>query len=204
MKKFGFGLQKTRATEIKLLSFVAVVTVGIAVGISLLSKTHSTQSRVTNPIVPVIITPIPTITLIPTIDTQKVDQVWTLYNKGFDIWVSTKNYQTARKYYEQALAIDPNFAPALSSLGFFIGAFDNDFEKGKSMIEQAMKVDPTWPYAPYNLGLLYAVHGDDRSGIYWMQYSIDQFPDNPDKEWFQEHLDAARQHSGIYGKVERP
>lgn len=39
------------------------------------------------------------------------------YELGFDKWRENTDYENAKTYYEKALEVDPNYAPALSSLG---------------------------------------------------------------------------------------
>lgn len=137
---------------------------------------------------------------IPAVD-KRAEELW---NKGFDVWVQKKDYAAASTYYKQALAIDPNYAPALASEGYMLGAFYDKFLEGEAMIKKAMQLDSTWAYAPYNLGLLYVVHAYSAStntrnipmlqqGITWLQYAVDHFPNHPDHAWFVDHLRVAQE-----------
>ena len=144
------------------------------------------------PAVPTI-TPTPTSTSTPTPTQPSTASAQQLWQKGFDIWVGTKNYNQASIYYKQALAIDPNFVPALASYGYMLGAFYNRFNEGEAMLKKAMQLNPEWAYAPYNLGLLYDISGRREEGIYWLQYTVDHFPTHPDIDWFKDHLRVAKE-----------
>jgi tetratricopeptide (TPR) repeat protein len=119
------------------------------------------------------------------------------YWQGFDIWVTQKDPTAAAIYYKKALAINPDFAPALSSYGFLLGAFEGNPVEGEKMIRRAMELDPDWAYAPFNLGLLLDINGDYREGINYVQYTVDTFPTHPDIEHFKEHLQAMKNHYGV-------
>lgn len=135
--------------------------------------------------------------------TQAEEYYW----KGFNIWVETKDYHKASEYYQKALEVDPDFAPALSSYGYLRGAFYGEYEKAEQYLKKAMQLDPNWAYAPYNLGLLYTLQGSEmkdeqlhKKGIEWIQSAVDQFPDHPDNEHFSNHLNAAkRYHQQTWG-----
>ncbi len=120
---------------------------------------------------------------------------WYYYNQGFSIWVQTKDYEKAAGYYQQALDIDPDFAPALSSYGFIQGAFYKKYDLAHKYLEKAQKIDPNWAYAPFNQGLLYSIQSLDinsaemhQQGIDKVQFAVDNFPNHPDIDHFKEHL----------------
>jgi len=135
------------------------------------------------------LTSTPKATLTPT---EKIgaDELW---QKGFNVWINNKDYVKASEYYQQALKIDPNHVPTLASYGYILGAFYNRFADGEAMLKKAMQLDPTWAYAPYNLGLLYDISGRRDEGIYWLQYTVDNFSTHPDIEWFKDHLRVAKE-----------
>src|SRR5215468_4837331 len=60
----------------------------------------------------------------------------------------------AQKYFEQALAADPEFAAARMNLGISLLA-QQKIEQAKAALEEASAKLPDNPYAWYNLGLAY-------------------------------------------------
>ncbi|MBD3250732.1 MAG: hypothetical protein GF381_04160 [Candidatus Pacebacteria bacterium] len=70
--------------------------------------------------VQVVIEEKPKVSPTPEADTSKAEEY---YWQGFDIWVKTKDYEKSSQYYRQALEADPDFAPALSSLGYIRAVF---------------------------------------------------------------------------------
>ncbi len=128
----------------------------------------------------------------PVASLKKIETAESEWNKGFDIWISTQDYQKAAVYYKKSLELDPNYPPALSSYGYLLGAFYDRPEEGITMIKKAMELDPNWAYAPFNLGLVYSINGDDKNGLYWLQYTVDHFPNHPDISHFREYLNGVK------------
>ena len=131
----------------------------------------------------------------------KVETAEDYYRQGFNIWVRSKDYQQAEKYYLQALEIDPDYPPALSSYGYIRGAFYQDYDYAYQNLERAMELDPTWAYAPYNMGLLYSIQAVDeqsaalhQKGIDYVQLAVDKFPNHPDHSLFVQHLQEMRRY----------
>jgi len=86
------------------------------------------------------------------------------YLKGRYVWLQrTFNaYRQAKEYFEQAIALDPNYAPAYAGLADayqFLAATDvqdrkPNYERAKNACETALKLDPNLPEAHASLGLI--------------------------------------------------
>lgn len=132
------------------------------------------------------------------------------YQKGLGIWTSTKDFVEAEKYYVEALKLNSNHAPALSSYGFIRAAFYDEYELGEKFLNRALQIDPHWAYAPFNLGLLYDLEQlyyslerpENKSSDWlknrheyatkWLEFTVDRFPDHPDIQHFKEQLQVTK------------
>lgn len=104
---------------------------------------------------------------------------------GFSEWRKNQNWSVAKKYYEQSLTIDPEYPPALSSLGMGKIMFENDIS-GLDMIHHAISLDPSWAYAPYNLAIAYDYLGNWEESSYWIAYTRKNFSWHSDFSYFEE------------------
>jgi tetratricopeptide (TPR) repeat protein len=73
-------------------------------------------------------------------------------------------FEVARKYYEQALAIDPHYPEALNNLGAVYYS-DHDFGKAERNYKEALKFEPKAAIFARNLGTAYFAHGKDKLGM---------------------------------------
>jgi tetratricopeptide (TPR) repeat protein len=69
------------------------------------------------------------------------------------IHVSNGNEDAAQDAIDQALAADPNFAPALNQLGMLLRRNGN-FQEAEAAYLKAVTVSPEYALAHYNLGVL--------------------------------------------------
>jgi TolB-like protein/Tfp pilus assembly protein PilF len=86
------------------------------------------------------------------------------YLKGRYVWLQRNldSYRQAREYFEQAIALDPNNAPAYAGLSDayqFLGAFilpdrKENYDKAKSAYKRALELDPTLAEAHASAGLI--------------------------------------------------
>ncbi len=137
----------------------------------------------------VVTSPSPTIAVSPSLSLSSQERskmAKQFFEQGFAIRMSTDDWQKEKIYYDKALAVDPNYPPALSSRGFIYGAFEDQFDKGANMLKRAIELDPNWIYAPYNLSLLYDLHGDWPTSQYWMEKALSIRPNDPDTAYFKE------------------
>jgi eukaryotic-like serine/threonine-protein kinase len=85
------------------------------------------------------------------------------YLKGRYVWLqrTTDSYRQAKDYFEQAIALDSNYAQAYAGLADayqFLGAFDlpdrkENYNKAKSAYKRALELDPTSAEAHASAGL---------------------------------------------------
>ena len=93
----------------------------------------------------------------------------------------------AQKYFEQALAADPEFAAARMNLGISLLA-QQKIEPARAALEAAAEKLPENPYAWYNLGLAYKDAGDNAKAIAAFQHVQKIAPDEPDAFYFEGFL----------------
>ena len=93
----------------------------------------------------------------------------------------------AQKYFEQALAADPEFAAAKMNLGIALLA-QQKIEPARVALEEASAKLPEDPYAWYNLGLVYKDAGDTAKAISAFQHVEQVAPDEPDAFYFEGYL----------------
>ena len=82
--------------------------------------------------------------------TQNV-KAYDLFLRGKAIWgnFDRKNFETARQYFEEALQLDPDYAPALAGLSFVEGALYRNYDASASRLQReedlaqrALAIDP--------------------------------------------------------------
>src|SRR5262249_7545032 len=85
------------------------------------------------------------------------------YLKGRYVWLqrNTDSFRQAKEYFQQAIELDSNYAPAYAGLADayqFLGAFDpshskENYAKAKSACRRALELDPTLAEAHASAGL---------------------------------------------------
>jgi tetratricopeptide (TPR) repeat protein len=98
----------------------------------------------------------------------------------------------AQKYFEHALAADPNFAEARLNLGISLLG-QQKLEEGRAALVAAAAKLPNDAYAWYNLGLAYKDLGDPEKGIAAFQRVTQIAPDEPDAYYFIGFLNSQQQ-----------
>jgi tetratricopeptide (TPR) repeat protein len=99
----------------------------------------------------------------------------------------------AQKYFERALAADPNFAPAKMNLGISLLA-QQKLDQARAALEEATAKLPNDPYAWYNLGLVYKDLSEQEKAIEAFKHVEKIAPQEPDAFYFQGFLNAQLQH----------
>src|SRR5271157_4188634 len=95
----------------------------------------------------------------------------------------------AQKYFEQALAADPQFAAAKMNLGIsFLG--QQKVERARAALEEATAKLPQDPYAWYNLGLAYKDCNEPEKAIAAFQHVEKIVPEEPDAFYFEGFMNA--------------
>jgi len=93
----------------------------------------------------------------------------------------------AQKYFEQALAADPQFAEAQMNLGISLLA-QQKIDPARAALEAATAKLPENPYAWYNLGLVYKDQGDAAKAIAAFKHVQKIAPDEPDAFYYEGFL----------------
>lgn len=90
-----------------------------------------------------------------------------------------QGYALARAAAQQALAINPDYAPALAQLGWIAMVYDTDMHKAAGYLERALELDPTNLAIIGNAAsLLYAL-GRTGDSIQLDEYVVSHDPVNP-------------------------
>jgi tetratricopeptide (TPR) repeat protein len=98
----------------------------------------------------------------------------------------------AQKYFEQALAADPDFAEARMNLGISLLA-QQKVEAAKASLEVASAKLPDNPFAWYNLGLALKDAGEPEKAIAAFQHVEKIVPEEPDAFYFEGFLNSQMQ-----------
>lgn len=98
----------------------------------------------------------------------------------------------AQKYFERALAADPQFAIARLNLGIALLAQQKPEDARASLLE-ATRLLPKDPYGWYNLGLAYKDLGDPQKGVAAFQHAAEAAPNEPDPYYFLGYLYSQQQ-----------
>jgi tetratricopeptide (TPR) repeat protein len=93
----------------------------------------------------------------------------------------------AQKYFDQALAADPEFVVAKMNLGIALLA-QQKIEQARSALEEASAKLPGDAYTWYNLGLAYKDAGDTAKAIQAFQHVERVAPEEPDAFYFEGYL----------------
>lgn len=98
----------------------------------------------------------------------------------------------AQKQFEQALALDPEFAQARLNLGISLLA-QQKLDEGRAALQAAANKLPNDPFAWYNLGIACKDLGDQEAGIAAFRHVTQIVPDEPDAYYFIGFLQAQLQ-----------
>ena len=71
-----------------------------------------------------------------------------------------KDFPTAQKYFQQAVAAGPNFAAAHANLGLTL-LMQGQLRSARSSLEQAIKLRPNYPLAHLHLAKVYSLLDED-------------------------------------------
>jgi len=97
-----------------------------------------------------------------------------------------------QKYFEQALAADPEFAVAKMNLGIALLA-QQKMEQARAALEDATAKLPGEPHAWFNLGLVYKDAGEPAKAIVAFQHVEKIAPEEPDAFYFEGYLNSQLQ-----------
>jgi Tfp pilus assembly protein PilF len=101
-------------------------------------------------------------------------------------YMNQQKFAEAQKYFEKALAADPNFAIARLNLGIALLS-EQKLEPARAALEEAVRLLPNDPYAWYNLGLVYKDLGEPEKAIEAFQ-RVTQLSPEADAHYFLGYL----------------
>jgi Tfp pilus assembly protein PilF len=101
-------------------------------------------------------------------------------------YMNQQKFAEAQKYFEKALAADPNFAIARLNLGIALLS-QQKLEAARGALEEAVSLLPNDPYAWYNLGLVYKDIGEPERAIEAFQH-VTQLSPEADAHYFLGYL----------------
>jgi len=100
-------------------------------------------------------------------------QIYTML--GFAAW-SQKQYDSAVKFYEQALELDPDNATALNGLGYILADSGRDVDRGLDLCRKAVNRRPSSPAYLDSLGWAYYKTGEIGEARAWLRRALDMAP----------------------------
>ena len=93
--------------------------------------------------------------------------------------------EAARKHFESALKLDPNYAPALAGLSHVEGYYYRDIDsnpaylhRAEQLARQAMAIDPQLPEAHIAMARVYGVNYNYSQSISELRQAVGEEPDN--------------------------
>jgi len=101
-------------------------------------------------------------------------------------YMNQQKFAEAQKYFEKALAADPNFAIARLNLGISLLS-QQKLEPARAALEEAVRLLPNDPYAWYNLGLEYKDLGGTEKAIDAFQH-VTRLSPEADAHYFLGYL----------------
>jgi tetratricopeptide (TPR) repeat protein len=104
------------------------------------------------------------------------------------IQANQKNYQAAADAYEQLLAINPQYSPALNNLAWIYCDNLGDLNKAFELAQRARQLLPNDPSTADTLGWVFFRKGDYTSAVNLFQDSANALSDNPEVQF---HLGIA-------------
>src|SRR6195256_184463 len=108
------------------------------------------------------------------------------YNTVGVAYMNQQKFAEAQKYFEKALAADPNFAIARLNLGIALLS-QQKLDAARAALEEATRLLPNDPYAWYNLGLVYKDAGETEKAIDAFQH-VAQLSPEADAHYFLGYL----------------
>ena len=101
------------------------------------------------------------------------------FQKALDLETAGASPREVIPVYEQALAHDPDLAPAHLNLGtLYFQA--RSYKKARAHYEEALRVEPEYPLAHYNIGNLYDETGEREKAIHHYAEAARLDPAYPD------------------------
>lgn len=99
------------------------------------------------------------------------------------IYNAVTNYSAARDAYEKALAINPNFSPALNDLAYLYGAHLGQLDKALSLAQKARQLLPDDPATADTLGWILYQQGDYNGALGLLEISAANLETDPEVQF---------------------
>ena len=129
------------------------------------------------------------------------------YRKAFDLqpkipplatlignmYLQKGDLETARKYYSQALAIDPNFAVAMANTAWVDAQEGKDLDVALGMAQKAKSIEPDVASITDTLGWVMYKRDDYAAAVPLLEDCVQKAPDSGE---FRYHLGMARLRNG--------
>jgi tetratricopeptide (TPR) repeat protein len=103
--------------------------------------------------------------------------------------LNSHRYNEAAQAFQQAIAIDPNFAPAHFFLGYSL-AQSAQYEQAIAEFKRALEITPNMPEAVINIASNYQSMGDTNSATSWYQKFLQENPSSPKASEIRSRLSA--------------
>ncbi|HWI80721.1 tetratricopeptide repeat protein [Ramlibacter sp.] len=100
-----------------------------------------------------------------------VELGWSYFNKG--------DTETALKRFNQALILDPNFAPAYFGIAY-VYSVQNKLDLAIQNYRKSIEKDPTFSHSYSNLGLALLYSGNPKEALQHLKKALDIDPKNGD------------------------
>lgn len=105
--------------------------------------------------------------------------------------LNQKRFNEARSAFQQALSIDPNFAPAHFFLGYAL-AQSGQMQQAIGEFQAALQIDPNMKEAVLNIGSNYQSLGDCPNAIAWYQRYLKENPGSPKAGEIQQRIQGLK------------
>jgi tetratricopeptide (TPR) repeat protein len=94
--------------------------------------------------------------------------------------------QDAKRFYQEALRLDPDYVDALNNLGV-IYIRDKDYTSAQKSFERAVRLRPEYVDAHYNLACLYAIKGEVTQSLAHLKKAVSLDPSA--RDWARKDTD---------------
>jgi tetratricopeptide (TPR) repeat protein len=94
--------------------------------------------------------------------------------------------QDAKRFYQEALRLDPSFVDALNNLGVLY-IHDKNYAAAQRMFEKAVRLKPAYVDAHYNLACLHAIKGEVTQSLAHLKKAVSL--DYAAKDWARKDTD---------------
>jgi tetratricopeptide (TPR) repeat protein len=123
--------------------------------------------------------------------TPSAPNLWNAAHVSYQLTVnSTNSYDTLKyknmmkDYYRKAYETDPNFAPALSSHGYWLSQ-SGPTNESLALLHKAQTEDPNWAYAYLNEAISYYNNDQFKEAFDAIVLAVESNPKFPDYEYIQ-------------------